>query len=530
MSSLVLQNARTTGRDGTANIVVRDGRIVAVCDDLDLRELLPDGAHVVDLDGRFATPGLTDSHIHPVLALGLTDGIDLSGCTTLDDVRRALVTAPDSADGWLSGWGLDPNCFGDAPVDNRPLADVVGNRPMFLRVFDGHSAVVSDEALRRAGIDGPRRFASHAEIVCDGTGRPTGMLLEEAAMAPVQSVMPQRSFTERRERLRRLLLSMAEVGLTGGHVMDCDGDALELYGSLDDADELPLRLRIAPWRRPEDDDRRVAELLELQRRRGRLWRVAGVKLFMDGTIDNGTAWLAEPDCHGESTRPYWADPEAYTHAVHELARHGVQTATHAIGDAAVRHVLATMATLPAGARRGHRIEHIETLPDHLVPEFVRHDVTASMQPTHATDYTRGDHSDNWSRRLGTERANRAWRCGDLLRSGARLTLGSDWPIAPFDPRPIMAAAQLRRPWDRPDLVPVAAAQALTAAQALAAYTEAPARVAGAADLGRIAEGFHADLTVWAADPRSHPAEQLPHLPIEMTILDGRVTHRAETMS
>ncbi|HET6876031.1 MAG TPA: amidohydrolase [Jatrophihabitans sp.] len=530
MSSLVLRHARLAGRVDPANVVVADGRIVAVCDDIDLRDLRPDGAQVVDLAGRFVTPGLTDSHIHPVLALGLTDGIDLSGCTTLDDVRRALAAAADSTDGWLVGWGLDPNCFGELPVDNRPLAAVVGDRPMFLRLFDGHSAVVSDEALRRAGIAGPREFASHAEIVCDAAGQPTGFLLEEAAMAPVQAVLPQRSFVERRERLRRVLASMAAVGLTGGHVMDCDGDSLELYTSLDDADELPLRLRIAPWRRPEDDDRRVAELLDLQRRRGRLWQVAGVKLFMDGTIDNGTAWLAEPDCHGESTRPYWADPQAYTRAVHELAANGVQTATHAIGDAAVGHVLATMATLPAGARRGHRIEHIETLPDNLVAEFARHDVTASMQPTHATDYTRGDHSDNWSRRLGTERASRAWRCGDLLRSGARLSLGSDWPIAPFDPRPIMAAAQLRRPWDRPELPPVGAAQALTAAQALAGYTEAPAQVAGATDLGRVAEGFRADLTVWADDPLRQPADQLPHLPIEMTLVDGRVTYRAEALS
>ena len=133
----------------------------------------------------------------------------------------------------------------------------------------------------------------------------------------------------------------------------------------------------------------------------------------------------------------------------------MQTATHAIGDAAVQHVLDTLAkVVPAGSTVRHRIEHIETLPPDQVPRFAELGVVASMQPTHATDFTRADHSDNWSRRLGEQRANRAWPCRDILDTGAILTLGSDWPIAPYDPRAIIAAAQLRRPAARPDLGPV----------------------------------------------------------------------------
>jgi predicted amidohydrolase YtcJ len=310
--------------------------------------------------------------------------------------------------------------------------------------------------------------------------------------------------------------------------MDLESKDVALYRELDQEGELALRLRLAPWRRPEDDTATAKELLALQGQGGRLWQVAAVKLFMDGTIDGGTAWLHEADCHGQSTAAYWQDPREYTEAVRVLAEAGVQTATHAIGDAAVQHVLDTLAeVVPAGSGVRHRIEHIETLPADQVRRFGQLGVVASMQPTHATDYTRADHSDNWSRRLGDERADRAWRCRDILDAGAIVTLGSDWPIAPFDPRGIMAAAQLRRPAARPDLAPVGPDQALTAAQALYGYTVAPVRTAGEEHVGgRIAPGYRADLTAFAADPLHTPAADLPDVPILLTAVDGVIRYRA----
>jgi predicted amidohydrolase YtcJ len=121
--------------------------------------------------------------------------------------------------------------------------------------------------------------------------------------------------------------------------MDCNGDTLRLLTALDEQRRLPLRLRVHPWCRPGEGLEGVTGLVAQQGRRGRLWEVAGVKLFIHGTIDGGTAWLHEPDCHGESTRSYWLEPAAYRAAVAHLHAAGVGTATHAIGDAAVRYVL-----------------------------------------------------------------------------------------------------------------------------------------------------------------------------------------------
>jgi predicted amidohydrolase YtcJ len=518
------------GRPAASAVAIAGGRITAVGDRSDVRDWRGNRTEVIDLGGATLTPGLTDSHMHPAMGLDMTAGLDLSACADLGAVRAALRAAAVTAGPgeWVLGWGLDPNSFGAIPVGSAAVEDVLNGRPAYLTLFDGHSVLASREALRRAGIDGPRRFGSRSAIVCDERGRPTGHLLEEAAMRLVRSVIPAEPFAARRDRLAALLRDMAASGLTGGHVMDLDDDALALYEALDADGLLPLRLRLAPWRRPEDDDATVGELLALQSRSGRLWSVAAVKLFIDGTIDGGTAWLHEADCHGQSTHAYWQDPHDYTEAVRVLAQAGVQTATHAIGDAAVQHVLDTLAkVVPAGSTVRHRIEHIETLPSDQVPRFAELGVVASMQPSHATYYTRADHSDNWSRRLGDERADRAWRCRDLLEAGAVLTLGSDWPIAPFDPRGVMAAARLRRPAERPDLGPVGPAQALTARQALHGYTVAPAHAASAGHLsGRIAAGYRADLTAFAASPLQTPAADLPGIPVTLTMVDGIIRHRA----
>lgn len=149
-----------------------------------------------------------------------------------------------------------------------------------------------------------------------------------------------------------------------------------------------------------------------------------------------------------------------------------------------------------------------------------------MQPTHCCEFTRADHTDNWSRRLGEERADRAFRCRDLWEAGARVVLGSDWPIAPYPPLQVMAGARHRRPADL-SLPPHGPGQALTPLQALQGMTVNAAWAAGEEDhAGRLSVGRRADLTVLAEDPLAVPDTDLSALPVLLTVVGGRTTHRA----
>ncbi|MBG0565480.1 amidohydrolase [Actinoplanes sp. NEAU-A11] len=515
-----------TGPRRPTAVAVAGGVIAALGDRADARDWRGPGTEVLDLGTATITPGLVDGHFHPVMGVGLTRGVDLSSVRTVEGLKAALRAAAVPPGGWLEGWGLDPNAFEGAPISHAPLVEALGpDVPVFLLLFDAHSALVSPRALDSAGVTGPREFVSGASVVCDADGRPTGHLLELEALDLVRRLLPDDAPADRRARLSELLKRMAAVGLTAANAMDFEDDSLELIRALEEDGELPVRWRFAPFVMPGTGRDGLDAVIAQQRLDGRRWRVEGAKFMIDGTVDGGTAWLDEPDSHGESTACFWPDPAEYAEAVRTLAGHGVPIVTHAIGDAGIRYVLDTYARLPR-SRVPHRVEHLETLPSELIGRFRELDVTASMQPTHCTHYTRADHTDNWSSRLGKKRADRAFRARDLRDDGARLALGSDWPIAPFDPRGIIAAARLRRPAGAPEVEPVLPEQALTARMALEGYTTEAAAAAGLAGLaGQLAPGQRADLSVFALDPLTTGPDEFAESPVPLTVVDGTVTHR-----
>jgi len=515
-------------RPAAEAVAIRDGLIVGVGSRAEAAGWRAGTTEVVDLGAATITPGLVDGHIHPVLGIGMTRGVDLSQVNDLGQLVAALRTAPSTEPGgWVLGWGLNPGVFAGTPISHAPLVEACGEAPVFLVMFDAHAALASPAALRAAGIYGPRTFDGGAEIICDDAGRPTGHLLEIPAYEPVQGVLPPETAAVRRSKLLELLTGMAASGLTAGNAMDFEGDAQTLVTVLAEETDLPLRLRFAPFCMPGVTPADLAQIVDLQRLRGRRWQVDGVKFMIDGTVDGGTAWLSEPDCFGESTAPFWPEPEAYSEALRRLAAAGVPTVTHAIGDQGVRYVLDALADLPAEPTRvPHRIEHIETVPTDLVRRFRAQNVTASMQPTHCTLYSRADQSDNWSHRLGSERAGRAWRTRDLREAGARLALGSDWPVAPYDPRGVLADAQLRRPHGHPETDPIVPEQGLTARMALEGYTTHAAAAAGLERVaGRIREGFRADLSTFGLDPLVAPPDEFAATPVPLTVVDGTIVHR-----
>jgi len=314
---------------------------------------------------------------------------------------------------------------------------------------------------------------------------------------------------------------MAGAGLTLTHSLILDPDEIALLTTAESLGPLPLRYRVSPVCEPGSTRAELEHLIALQSSRGSRWAVEGVKFFLDGTVDNGTAWLRTPDSHGESTHSIWQNPEEYADAVRFFADRGVLTATHAIGDAAIEFALSTLSGLERPGRGRHRIEHVETLPEELVGRFAEADVTASMQPAHCCMSLRADQTDNWSQRLGSERASRAFAMKDLLGSGARVVIGSDWPIGPFDPREIIAIAETRRRVGAEDMAPVVPAQRLTRQEALTAYTSAAALTAGL-DEGSVSPGRAATLTVFEGNLLGTAPDDLPSVRVLETLIEGEV--------
>jgi predicted amidohydrolase YtcJ len=211
-----------------------------------------------------------------------------------------------------------------------------------------------------------------------------------------------------------------------------------------------------------------------------------------------------------------------------FADRGFQCVTHAIGDRAVREALDTYAE--AGAAPGvlHRIEHIETLQLEDLPRFAAEGVVASMQAQHMT-WLQHDRSDSWSRRLGDERCDRAFLIRSLRDSGATIALGSDWPVAHYDPREGMAAARLRRTPGHPERAAYDD-QALDGLAALEGYTLGAATAGGDGHrLGRLAPGYGADITVLEQDPVEADPDELVSVPVVLTVVDGEVVFRGATL-
>lgn len=506
-------------------IAIADGTIVAVGDDAAVRALCGAKTEVVDGAGLQIVPGLTDSHIHPFMGALRTRGANLRTAHTLDDVRAAMAAERERVGpgAWVTGWGCAYEPFAESGLRGALFDEAVGGQPALIRIMDGHTAIANAAALARAGIDGPRAFDEAAEIVCDADGTPTGELREWAAIGLVQDALPVLSEDERYALFVETFRRFNRLGLTSLHAMDGTPADVEVLRRMEANGDLTCRVVLPMWVKPEMSRDDWRPLLAQRDERGRRWRCGAAKFFIDGVIDTGTGWLLEPDTHGEGRLPFWPDPEYYAEAVAAFAGAGFQCITHAVGDMAVRCAL--NAYKAAGAAPGvrHRIEHIEQIDDTDLPRFAAENVVASMQPLHLEWFL-----PTWAERVGPHRLHRTFRTRSLLESGAVVALGSDWMVADEDPRIGMAWARLRRPGGQPEREPVLPEEGLTPLQALAGYTVGAARTVGEeACAGRITPGFRADLTAFAADPVEIGGDDLPDLPVLLTVVDGEIAHRAD---
>ena len=354
----------------------------------------------------------------------------------------------------------------------------------------------------------------------DANGAPTGELREMSAIYAVTDHAPIPTEDEKLGWYAETIRAQNAVGITGIHQMDGGPETIDALIALEAAGQLNLRVRLHQWIDAKTDPAGIAEIIARRHQAGSMWTANSMKFMLDGVIDTGTAWLEEPDTFGNGNDPMWPDMDHFRRTLRQFHDAGFYIATHAIGDRAVREVLDAYETFPGESR--HRIEHVEAAPPTTVQRFARQKVSASMQPIHLR-WINADMTDPWSERLGVHRCDHAMPSGDINASGANVILGSDWPVAPYDPRLGIFAAQRRYAPDVEDHRSLGKSRGLTGVETLAGYTINAARVTG--DDGSLHVGGPADFVAWAADPADCVPEDVVELPVHLTVVAGRIAHQ-----
>lgn len=528
-ADLAVLGCRIRTLDGTrplaTAVALRDGLILAVGDAAEVRESCDAKTEIVDGAGMTLVPGLVDSHQHGLSAGDVARGADLTGITELSELQRRLALERDRVgdDAWVLGWGADYAALGQGDLSSELIEEAVKAQAALIRTFDVHTGLATRRALELANVTGPVDLGDGSVVVCHD-GVPTGELREYSAIQLVAEAVPAATREEACAAAAAALRKAASNGVTAIHQMDGSAEKFEILRELEERGDLDVRVIAPVWQQPDTGEEETQANLRLAHQSGGLWRGGLVKFFMDGVIDTGTAWLCEPDTKGLGCDAYWPDLERFRAAVRLFSAAGLQCATHAIGDAAVHCALDAYRAVPRPAGVMHRVEHIELLQDEDLPRFAAEGVIASFQPIHL-QWLYSEGPDRWSLAVGPERVKRAFRWGDVVRSGAVVAFGSDWPVANCDPRLGMAWARLRRP-PHTERAPLLPEQALTGLQALQCYTIGPRRAAGEEDVaGRIIPGYRADLTGFAEDPVECSADHIPDVPVTLTIVAGRIVWR-----
>jgi predicted amidohydrolase YtcJ len=452
-----------------------DSRILAV--GAKARSAAGRGAQVIRLRGT-AWPGLIDSHIH---LEGLADhklAVDLTGSLDRKDaLARVKEWAEHSAkDGWVVGSGWYNDAWPDPSFPTRRQLDAaVGRRPAYLRRKDGHSAWVSSEALRAAGIDKAREDPPGGRIDRDERGDATG-ILRETAMELVSDLVPRPGERDLDGAMAQVLADLARVGLTAVHSMDSARGFASLQ-RLRERGRLPVRVT---YNIPLADLPH-AERIGLRSGWGDPWlRVWGVKAFLDGSLGSRTAEMLDGSGTARLAQTDLVD------MIERCARAELNVCLHAIGDGAVRRALDALAPhRNAWSLWRPRIEHAQCVSPKDMTRMARIGAIASMQPIHAVaDRELAD--TEWP---SVTKHAYAWRA--LESAGVRLAFGSDAPVELADP---LAGIEAATTWRRqakwhPEL-------ALTRASALRAYTSGAAYATGMEkELGALRPGKLCDMTV-----------------------------------
>ncbi|MCU0639675.1 MAG: amidohydrolase [Candidatus Krumholzibacteria bacterium] len=506
-------------------IYARGGRIAGVGSTEEIAALAGAGAERHDLKGMTVIPGLTDAHAHfQGYALSLAN-LDLSGTGSFEEILEMVRSkaAAGEKGKWISGRGWDQNDWASKDFPDRTGLDLASpDNPVLLVRVCGHAALANSAALVLAGIDSSTGDPEGGRIVRDVSGRPTGLLLDEA-VSMVKRAIPPVSRAEKKRLFALAARNCLEAGLTGVHDMGIGSETASIYREMFDSGALPLRLTVYYNYDEEDLDSLIAAGL-VGGYADDHYAVAGVKFFVDGSLGARSAALLEDysDDPGNLGLLMMAPEELFRRirAVHDR---GFPVAVHAIGDRANRTILDIFEKLPAGSPSGglrHRIEHAQVISPEDIGRFAGLGVIPSMQFVHCT-------SDMpWAaERLGEERLAGAYAWRSLIETGCRIPGGSDFPVESIDPFRGIYAAVTRMDERGNPASGWFPGQRLTVEEALRSFTlDAAWAARQEGTRGSIEKGKLADFVVISGDITSIDPARILEIEVIATVLGQEIVY------
>jgi predicted amidohydrolase YtcJ len=507
-------------------VAVRGNEIVAVGSDAEIDALAGPGTRRVELEGRLLTPGMIDSHTHFLSGGFQLSSVNLRDAATPEEFARRIAAFAETvpAGTWITGGDWDHELWGGELPRREWIDDLTPDHPVLVVRLDGHMALANSLAMELAGLDEGGRTPDPAggTIVRDGSGRAAGVL-KDAAMGLVHSVMPPSSQGELDRALEAAARHALSLGVTQVHDM-ATWESLETYRRAYAAGSLPIRVysvvQLPGWERLRD-------YVSSEGRGDERLRWGGLKAFVDGSLGSTTAWFYEPyeDEPGTSGL-LTSDTASMRSWIAGADAAGLQVMVHAIGDRAndwLLDVFESTAERNGERDRRFRIEHAQHLSPEAIGRFGPLGVIASMQPYHAADDGR------WAqKRIGPERIRTTYAFRSLLDSGATVSFGSDWTVAPIDPIAGFDAAITRRTLDGANPRGWVPEQRVTLEETLRAYTSAGAYAGFMEDrLGTIEAGKLADLVVFSDNLFELEPEEIGNTRVDMTVVDGKVEFERE---
>jgi len=440
-ADIVFVNGKVFSADAQDQVfqgfAVTGDRFVATGTDEAVRRYAGPQTKVIDLKGRFVSPGITDDHFHNE---GGGPGVDLSHVRTLGELlttvaNAAAAAAPEAVIVSNSDWHEAQLKEQRLPTAGE-LDQAAGDRPVVL-VRGGHEYILNTASLKKWNITADTPVPSGGQISRKPSGELTGELFDEArALVTLPRPKPVSL-----ENILATQKAVAPYGMTALRIPGAyRGDMVEAYHLMKQAEaEGRLTLRWTVYMpgfalRSAEAARKAIESWGVSQGDGDDWvRVDGVKLMVDGGFEGGhlsKPYLEPYGQGGKFTGVTVSPPDAYTEVVRELNRKGWHVITHAVGDAALDEVLDAYAAADKDSSiKGKRwsVEHAFVSRPEQVARLKQLNVAVSAQ----------DHlylaAPVLRKYWGWETASEVTPVKTYLDAGLLVAGGTDSPVVPFNP-------------------------------------------------------------------------------------------------